>query len=52
MTILPTFRPRPFLVSGIPMARETLAFAAEIPTARFQKKPPRLICSVLVFFGR
>ena len=33
-----TLRWRPDRVSGIPLARESLPFAAERPTARFQEK--------------
>jgi hypothetical protein len=40
VTIRPILRCRPLLVSGIPILLEILDFAAEIPTARFQEKPP------------
>src|SRR5580704_1356072 len=42
-TILPSFRWRPLLVSGMPIRRDSRALAAEIPTARFQEKPPKPI---------
>ena len=35
---LPTFRWRPDLVSGIPIERESFAFALDRPMARFQEK--------------
>jgi hypothetical protein len=37
----PSFRCRPLRVSGIPMRRESRAFAAEIPKNRRQEKPPK-----------
>ena len=43
VTILPIFLSRPLLVSGMPMVREILDFAAEIPKNRFQEKPPKFI---------
>lgn len=43
VTILPIFRCRPLLVSGMPMAREILDLAAEIPTNLFHEKPPRFM---------
>jgi len=33
---------RPERVGGIPIAREILDLAAEIPSSRFQRNPPRL----------
>ncbi len=41
VTILPIFRCRPLLVNGIPIEREILDLAAEIPTNLFHEKPPR-----------
>jgi len=38
----PAFLCLPDLVNGMPILRESLDFAAEIPSARFQEKPPRL----------
>jgi hypothetical protein len=43
VTALPIFRCRPLLVSGIPIDRESLDFAAEMPTARFHENPPLFI---------
>ena len=45
--IFPIFLSRPLLVSGMPMDREILDLAAEIPKNLFQEKPPRFI-----FFSR
>lgn len=36
--ILPIFRWRPDRVSGIPVAREILLFALDMPSARFAEK--------------
>ena len=39
----PNLRCRPDLVRGMPILRLSLVFAAEMPKARFQEKPPRFI---------
>jgi len=39
----PNLRCRPDLVRGIPIFRLSLVFAAEMPKARFQEKPPLFI---------
>jgi hypothetical protein len=36
----PILRCRPVLVKGMPIFRLSLAFADEMPKARFQEKPP------------
>ena len=45
----PTFRCRPDLVHGIPVARETLRFAFVIPSSRFQLNPPLFIAHLSPF---
>jgi hypothetical protein len=48
---LPTFRWRPDLVSGIPILCEILAFAPEIPKARFhENERPGIPLLRLMFF--
>jgi hypothetical protein len=39
----PILRCRPDLVKGMPILRESRAFAAEMPKARFQENPPLFI---------
>jgi hypothetical protein len=46
VTIAPIFLCRPLSVSGIPMDREILDLAAEIPRNRFQENPPEFIPSI------
>ena len=38
--IAPTLRCRPDFVHGMPVARETLRFAAVMPSSRFHENPP------------
>ena len=45
VTILPIFLSRPLLVSGMPIEREILDLAAEIPKNHFHENPPRFIFS-------
>ena len=47
VTILPIFLCRPLFVSGIPIVRETLDLAADIPTNLFHENPPRFISLLL-----
>jgi len=47
VTILPTLRCRPLLVSGIPVVRDIFDFAFVTPIARFHENPPLFIPSHL-----
>ena len=41
--IAPTLRCRPDFVHGTPVARDTLRFAAVMPSSRFHENPPRFV---------